>query len=83
MCIFCCLKDLFCQYEFGNYSHIPPKEIRSVVSRVFTEEQRFQMDKMVWLHCRKCGRAFAFRVGSAPSKVKPEFPRCSGLYWGI
>eukprot|EP00667_Euglena_gracilis_P003065 EG_transcript_3071 len=45
-CIFCAVRNLFTQYKFGSYAHMPPKDVREVVSRIFSQEQRFQMDQM-------------------------------------
>eukprot|EP00667_Euglena_gracilis_P003554 EG_transcript_3564 len=45
-CIFCAIRNLFTQYKFGSYAHMPPKDVREVVSRIFSQEQRFQVDQM-------------------------------------
>uniref|UniRef100_A0A7S1NCR5 USP domain-containing protein n=1 Tax=Eutreptiella gymnastica TaxID=73025 RepID=A0A7S1NCR5_9EUGL len=45
-CIACSMRGLFTQYKFGTYAHLPPQEVREVVSCVFMEQQRFQVDQM-------------------------------------
>lgn len=49
LCVFCALKSLFRHYMIGSsgyFCHIPPHELRVTVSKVFSEQQRFQLDKM-------------------------------------
>eukprot|EP00163_Fabomonas_tropica_P017645 TRINITY_DN3134_c0_g1_i1.p1 TRINITY_DN3134_c0_g1~~TRINITY_DN3134_c0_g1_i1.p1 ORF type:complete len:744 (+),score=74.29 TRINITY_DN3134_c0_g1_i1:264-2495(+) len=45
-CVLCALKTLFLNYEFADASDLPPDTLRAALSKLFAEEQRFQIGQM-------------------------------------
>eukprot|EP01117_Protostelium_nocturnum_P012479 TRINITY_DN4600_c1_g1_i2.p1 TRINITY_DN4600_c1_g1~~TRINITY_DN4600_c1_g1_i2.p1 ORF type:complete len:630 (+),score=163.38 TRINITY_DN4600_c1_g1_i2:143-2032(+) len=44
-CIFCCLKIIFAQYEFGQDPVLPTSALREAMSKVFSSQNRFELGK--------------------------------------
>eukprot|EP00743_Colponemidia_sp_Colp-15_P008670 GILK01009438.1.p1 GENE.GILK01009438.1~~GILK01009438.1.p1 ORF type:complete len:456 (+),score=26.12 GILK01009438.1:70-1368(+) len=45
-CLFCALKTLFAAYQFSDETNLPPDELRSALSSLFSKDNKFALHRM-------------------------------------